>query len=385
MTIEHKTKNICIAVGTILLLLVNGVGAIPYEQWNRTFGGTGYDYIYSGDITSDRGFILGGLTDSFGNGAWLIKTDSRGNEEWNKTLDSDATIHSVRQTKDKGYIAAGSTTSAGRPDYWLAKTDSEGNEEWSNSYGGEYVTDVANSVVQTRDRGYLLVGEAGGSLAGIYGAWIVKTDPNGNEEWNKTLGGRPGELNSIQDIKHGDYIIAGHTISNNPTSPVSYAWLIKIDESGNELWNKIFGKGDVGSRDSINAVIQTKDNGYMLAGTTSSYGSIGNSIWMIKTDSDGNEEWNKTFSGNSAYSIQQTHDRGYVLAGDIYSISNRNDAIVIKTDSDGNEEWNMIIGGENNDGANSIFQTSENKYVISGITESYGSGDTDAWLIKIRE
>ena len=163
--------HVLVAV-TLVMLAAVGVGAdIPEEEWNKTFGGTNADYAYSVQQTTDGGYIIaGGTGGSYGADwcdAWLVKTDSDGNEVWNRTFGGTSSDFacSVQQTSDSGYILTGYTFSYGdgSGDAWLVKTDSDGNEVWNRTLGGSAV-DYAWSIQQTSDSGYILAGKTSGSL-----------------------------------------------------------------------------------------------------------------------------------------------------------------------------------------------------------------------------
>ena len=284
-----------------------------------------------------------GFTSSYGVGdvdVWLIKTDSSGNEEWNKTFgenDEDYGM-SVQQTFDSGYVVAGSTNSSGtgNPDVWLIKTDSSGNEEWNKTFGGSQ-WDLGLAAQQTSDGGYTIVGNTKSYGAGDSDVWLIKTDSSGNEEWNKTFGGNEVDYGmSVQQTIDSGYVVAGSTNSSGTGNPD--LWLIKTDSSGNEEWNKTFGGNN---RDEGQTVKQTSDNGFIIAGATSSYGAGEMDLWLIKTDSSGNEEWNKTYGGNQ-WDVSSFHYFGHA-----------------------------------------VHQISDDEYTIIGSTESYGAGDWDIWLIKV--
>jgi hypothetical protein len=179
----------------------------------------------------------------------------------------------------------------------------------------------------------------------------------------------------------------------------SDVWLVKTDARGYEQWNMTFGGTD---RDSASSVTQSEDGGYILAGETYSYGAGQSDVWLVKTDSKGYEQWNKTFGGiddDRAEAVQQTSDGGYILAGGTGSFGpGWSNVWLIKIDTNGNMQWNQTFGGTGGDWAESIQQTSDGGFIIAGTTTSYGAyggyiiagktdsyraGDADIWLIKL--
>jgi hypothetical protein len=335
--------TLSILAGLVLLALIIAplqfawAGAPPATEWDKTFGGTG----------ADRAF-------------------------------------SVQQTVDAGYIMAGGTTSngAGGEDAWLIKTDSSGNKTWDKTFG-DTGDDLALSVQQTADGGYVLAGWTESYGAGAYDAWLIKTDSSGNKTWDKTFGGTSWEyISSVRQTADGGYVLSGETASFGAGG--RDAWLIKTDPSGIKTWDRTFGGT---SWDYASSVRQTSDGGYVLSGGTQSFGAGDYDAWLIKTDSSGNETWDKTFGGtrdDQAYSVQQTADGGYVLSGHTvsYGVGNE-DAWLIKADSSGNKTWDKTFGGTFNEEAWSVQQTGDGGYVLAGPTDSYGAGNEDAWLIKL--
>ena len=307
--------------------------------------------------------------------------------EWSQTFGgwSADFAHSVQQTPDGGYIVGGYTRSFGNgnSDVWLIKTNSNGQEQWDRTFGGSS-NDTGRFVQQTLDGGYIIAGRTESFGNGGSDVWVIKTDPNGFEEWNQIFGGSSTDFGwSVQQTSDGGYIIVGTTFSFGNGS--YDAWLIKIDHNGQEEWNQTFGGSDYEYGYSVQ---QTLDGGYILAGNTVSFGNDGSSdVWLIKTNANGQEEWNQTYGGTATdigYFVQQTLDAGYIIVGDTGSFSNGwMDVWLIKTNADGEEEWNQTFGGVNNEQGSSVQQTLDGGYIITGRTESFSDGIYSAiWLIK---
>lgn len=376
----------------IILIISQNIGAQPPDTlWTKTFGGSNIDVGHAVQQTSDGGYIIAGYSRSYGSmsgrNVWLIKADTSGNEEWNNAFggNDDEEAYSVQQTADGGYIIAGYTKSfgGGLNDVILIKTDSSGNSEWIKTFGGAQ-DDEGYCVRQTSDGGYIVAGVTSSYGAGSRDVWLIKTDHSGDQEWARTFGGFSSDgAWSAQQTSDGGYIITGWTYSNGP-GILGNAWVIKTDTSGIEEWNQVFGGDDV---DRGYSVQQTTDGGYILTGYTSSSGAGLYDMLLIKTDGSGNEEWNKTFGGTGrdyGNSVQQTGDGGYIAAG--YTLSygaGGDDVWLVKTDSSGNEEWNNTYGGGSSDIGYAVRQTSDGGYIIAGHTLSYGAGLHDVYLIRI--
>jgi len=358
----------------------------PYSSHNpmsvksfaKTYGG-GWDYAYSVQQTSDGGYIVAGVTLYFSVGdpdIFLIKTYVDGNVQWSKTYRGSGMrgdeAYSVQQTSDGGYIVAGVTESfgVGDDDIILIKTDANGNIIWAKTYGGTD-NDSVYSVQQTSDGGYIVAGSTYSFGAGSSDIFLIKTDADGNIQWAKTYGGTSVDVAySVQQTSDGGYIVAGKTHSFSGGG----VFLMKTDANGSIIWAKNYG----GARAS--SVQQTLDGGYIVTG------DIGYDIFLIKTDANGNIVWAKTYGGtysDYAYSVQQTSDGGYIVAGYTNSFgAGWYDIFLIKTDANGNIQWAKTYGGTDDEEAYSVQQTSDGGYIVAGATTSFGASWLNIFLIK---
>lgn len=393
-------RMVCNKIGTSLItllalfLLAGSAGAVPSEEWNKTFGGTGFDYANSIQQTSDGGYVLGGSTyEHNGYAAWLIKTDANGDQQWNRTFGGRKTgadgAESVQQTTDGGYIIAGGEDFSPinhSSKVWLIKTDANGSYQWDKTFKGEESS--ASSVQQTIDGGYIT---AGPYNAYFGGAWLIKTDSNGTEQWNRIFRGQFLSAHSVQQTSDGGYIIAGWIYRDTGNDIFNYAaLLVKTDADGNEQWNRTFG-GIQSDQDYANDVKQTSDGGYIIAGRTESAPNH-SSAWLIKVDANGDQQWKKTFGypGTGVIanpydfrSVELVSDGGYIIAGWKIYEDGTSDAWLVKTDANGSLQWSKTFGGSNSDYAKAVKQTPDGGYILAGHTNSYGAGDMDAWLIKV--
>jgi hypothetical protein len=347
-------------------------------------------YVVAGYVNSRDGDLTN--TDrKGGHDAWITKLDSSGDLIWQKILGGDGTDHaySIQETTDGGYIIAGHSGF----DYFIAKLDFSGDLTWQKTFGGSG-EDVAQSVQQTTDGGYVVAGYSysnDGDVTGSKGSsdfWITKLDASGNLTWQKTLGGTKEDVaQSIQQTSDGGYVVAGYTHSSDGDvtdfKGFSDYWITKLDASGNLIWQKTLGGQDY---DKAQCIQQTTDEGYIVAGATkSSNGDVTDSksewdFWITKLDASGNLTWQKTFGGtdnDAAFSIQQTTEGGYVVAGhtgsndgDVtgFTWNSFHDIWIIKLDESGEMTWQKAIGEPRSEGAYSIQQTTEGGYILAGFT-----------------
>jgi len=295
--------------------------------------------------------------------------------QWVAAFDAGS-AYSVTPTADGGFVAAGDTATGSLSDVWVFKLDGLGKVVWQRTYGG-VGGDRANSVRQTADGGYIVVGFTGAAgVAGTLDAWVLKLDPNGNVAWQKTYGG-PGDdvLSSVEPTGDGGYVLAGGTYL---TAGFANAWVLKLDASGNVIWQKTYGGP---YNDGANSAHPTPDGGYIVGGSTWSFGAGRADAWVLKLDGDGNVVWQKTYGGagdETALSVKPTAGGGYIVAGNTNSFgSGSTDAWVLKLDASGNVIWQRAYGDATSEWASSVVSTAGGAYVIAA------KKDQKAWLFKL--
>ena len=303
------------------------------NTWTKTFGGNFNDKGSSVQQTTDSGYIITGTYRSSVNQSdlFLIKTEKNGDTLWTKRFGNEFSFgKSVKQTIDGGYIITGRTECCY---VYLIKTDENGNELWNQNFGQINIGNGDESVEQTIDLGYIITGSIESFGNGGNDVYLIKTDENGDSLWTKTFGGTEDDYGtSVQQTIDGGYIITGSIESfGNGGNDV---YLIKTDENGDSLWTKTFG----GTEDDYGtSVQQTNDGGYIISGITFTPG-IGSRIYLLKTNENGIELWNKTIGQSGydySYSVQQTIDGGYIIIGETYSGIGNQDVYLIKTDENG--------------------------------------------------
>lgn len=425
---------------TIMSSFLMNAQISPNIEWQKSFGGSKFDYAKSIQQTTDGGYIVAGyshsndgdVTGHHGNenypDYWIAKLDSNGNIQWQKSFGgtSSDVAQSVQQTKDGGFIVAGSSHSSdedvnenkGNTDFWIVKLDGTGNIQWKKSLGGTN-NDGAYEVQQTIDNGFIVTGYSTSSDCDVtvnHGEmdhpdyWIVKLDVNGNIQWQKSLGGsNPDYAYSIRQTPDGGYITAGYSTSTNGDVSGNHGspdfWIVKLNNNGSIQWQKSFGGGYI---DATYSIQLTTDDGYIIAGKSNSIngdvtGNHGSptfaDYWVVKIDNNGIIQWQKSLGGtvdDIAYSVQQTTDGGYIVAGssnsnddDVNENQGYLDAWIVKLDSSGNLQWQKSFGGSNVDVAYSIQQTIDGGYIAAGYSASNDGdvtgnhGGYDFWVVKL--
>lgn len=252
---------------------------------------------------------------------------------------------------------------------------------WSKTYGGAF-SDRGFSIVKTQEGGYALLGTSMSySLSGLVNALLIVTDANGNLLWNQTYAGLGAVYpDALIQTSDGGYALAGYTYNLDGTS-ASSPWLAKTDSAGNLQWNKTYS--ELGFL--ISNLVQTSDGGYALVGFTTIDQQLIQS-WLAKTDAEGVIEWTQTYGSsgeNELYAIIQTKDGGYTLGGYTTGAgAGQDDFWLIKTDSNGVILWNYTYGTSDRDTLGNFVQTSDDGYALFGYSNSSSTGTDDFMMVK---
>ena len=291
----------------------------------------------------------------------------------------------VHQTFDGGFIITGSTGSFGfgNSEMYIVKIDSFGNYEWSKTYGTPE-TDRGIAIEQTPDSGFITVGYTNSFGAGGYDVYLVRIDKNGDSLWTKTYGGSDWDLGfGVKPTADGGYIIVGETYSfGNGDNDV---YLIKTDSVGDTLWTKTYGGN---GSDFGRSIALTSDGGYIIGGGTSSFGAGKLDVYAVKTTANGDTIWTSTSGG-----IED--DWGNVVVesidGNFYSIvgvtesfgSGKRDFYIVGfDDTTGTQEWNSWFGGIEDEEGNDLVQNPDGSYGLIGYTKSFGKLPVDFVFYK---
>ncbi|MDN3723307.1 T9SS type A sorting domain-containing protein [Aequorivita sp. SDUM287046] len=429
-----KTTTTLLAL-LLSLLTINAQD--PHIQWQKTIGGSGTELLWSIIETTDGGIFIGGTSDSNisgektedsrgGQDFWVLKLDNNGNILWQKTYggSADDVLVSALQTSEGGFIIGGvsksdisgdkTENSRGDDDYWILKLNSNGNIEWQKTFGGnEY--DRLGSLVKTNDGGYLLAGHSHSPISGdrtvarqgFSDAWVLKLDSSGAIMWQNAYNIENAvTVYGLDKTNDGGFIISSNLdISGNPLDPF---WILKIDASGNQVWDRIISGDKI---DLYPKIKSTTDGGYIVAGGSNS-DAVGDKTedaingsfdyWVLKLDETGNIIWQNTIGGavnENIHSIAESNDGGYFLSGnsnsDISGDKTENsiggsDFWVVKINNVGIIEWQNTIGGGGSEHGGNSIQTSDGDFLTVGYSNSDISGDKtensrggfDYWIIK---
>jgi len=421
-------STICLIV-CIFLLVLNSFSQIPSIEWQKSYGGNGSDGAYEIRQTPDGGYIVAGFTSSHDGDVinnsssyynyWILKLNSVGEIIWQKTLEQEmgGIAYSFCLNSDNSVVVVGlgGDVNGDSSGVLILKLMASGDVEWTrvipDSIEETYPT--GQSVIRVGD-GYIICGNVlDNGMGGINDYIVLKTDTNGSLLWRKRFGGSENDESYSVKETNGGYIIAGFTnsldgdITFNHNASTDY-WIIKIDYSGNLLWQKTYGGS---SSDMAYGIEVMSDGGFMVAGSvdcidpfdgdlSNYYGSI--DLWIIRLDSTGNLLWDKNLGGtggDNAYSLVSTGDGHFLVTGvtdsydiDLLGFNDPNGGLdywVVEIDSEANIVWQKVMGGSNADLGEYAARTSDGGAIVCGYSYSTDGDitnhyyDNDMWVVKL--
>ncbi|MFC2161366.1 CFI-box-CTERM domain-containing protein [Acidobacteriota bacterium] len=379
----------------IVFLLNFAFSPTLHAQWAKTYGTGEDEHAYFIEKTNDGGYIVAGKSGEYlfennqsvppGQDIWIIKLSSSGDIEWQKIFGDDSTdeVHFIQQTNDRGYIFGGRLiVEGGLGPFTLIKLSPTGDIEWQKNYGGDSWALEAYSLQKTVDGGFIVAANStiSNNQSNIL---ILKLFNDGSVEWSKTYGGNRDDLPlSIQQTIDGGYIVAGRT--NSFGAGDFDIWILKLASDGSNEWQKTYGGSD---SDIAHSIQQTSDGGYIIAGLTRSFGAGQVDFWILKISLNGNIEWNNTYGGSlneNASCIQPTNDGGYIVVGTTTSFgAGFKDILILKLGTLGDIEWQKTYGGIQNEEGSCILQSVDGGYIVAGSSDGYGEGKRDFFIFKL--
>ncbi len=411
------------ALHILVLCLLSSVGLSQSQLlWQKTYGGSETDGANHIQQTDDGGFIVSGYSESSDGDldnndgiwdVWILKLDENGDVEWEKTFGGSnyETARVIKQTRDGGYIFIGWTRSsdgdisshAGNNDIWVVKLSPSGEISWEQTYGEMY-HEQGFYIQQTSDGGYILSGTTTDN--GTFGAFVIKIDEFGNEEWQSVASGDALDTaNTIIEVSSGGYIFVGNSRSSFDEAFNSGGMdciVVKLSDTGETEWLKLYG----GTNDDFgNSIDESSDGSFVIAGSTELLASDALStpreedVWVFKIDLEGNVIWEETYGSvehkERAISIEAASNGTWILTGYTESINSSNDDLaglncyVLQITSNGTLLWDGRFGGGGDDSGNFVMETEDGSFIATGFTHSddgdfdTNQGERDLFVMKI--
>jgi len=357
----------------VLVVIFSCTATIHAQQtWYRLF-----DFFGDSDIgesivdPGDGHFVIAGFT--YNSAYWsdmlLVDISETGQLSWFKTYNHPALsqtdkAHDIARTLDGGFILAGYAQD-GLDDIWVVKTDRQGEVQWDYRFGNRYDIEVAYSIIQNQDSSYVLAGwkrhfedRASDELI------LLKLPPQGQElEWVKFYGGinQNGAIGyDLIGTNDGEYLVVG--------SKGSRAWLVKTDAAGDTLWTKTFSYGESTWSPKV---IPTIDGHYLLLIRVADWNPVyDNDFILFKIDRNGDSLWQTTVGTSASewgMSVAVCRDGGYLaVGGEAAPPGSDLDILLYKLDAGGGIQWKQTYGSPQDDLADDVVETANGDFVLMG-------------------
>ncbi len=379
---------IWIITGTQFIVSTLAIAQTPNTLWTKTYGGASSDKGCSVQECINGGFIITGRTRSFGAGdydVYLIRIDANSDTLWTKTYGGNGCDEGyyIQECTDEGFIITGATTSfgAGSYDVYLIRTDSNGDTLWTKTYGGT-TDDWGCSVQECTDEGFIITGATTSFGAGFSDVYLIRTNADGDTLWTKTYGGTTDDWsNSIDKCTEGGFVITGTTKSFGTGS--SDVYLIRTNADGDTLWTRTYGGTN---NDEGWSVQECAGGGFIITGMTRSFGAGSYDVYLIRTNTDGDTLWTRTYGGTCCEygnSVDKCTEGGFIITGMTTSFDDGYENVyLVRTNSDGDTLWTQIYSGIGCAWGCSVQECAGGGFIITGMTTA---GNSDVYLIRISE
>ena len=385
---KYCFRHILLLAGVIITLIGYSEICAQYSDdlFTRTYGMDGNDQGSHIIKSDDGGYAFVGVLETLETNSedlWFVKLDSTGNMVWQEVYggpDADRGRR-VIPCSDGCYLLAGYTQSYGNGgwDGYVIKVDASGYVVWDSTYGDES-NDYIFDAIAGEDGSYIMAGAKTSLSDGVLDFWVFQIDSLGNVEWETTLHRfNQDQARAIIKSSNGGYFVAGH--SDRKLDQPLDIWLVKLDTNGDSLWSVLYeGEG----RDASFCISEMSNDNLMIVGYSETEENE-RDIQILVTDQEGNLVASSTFGGpldDEGHGLNATLDGNYIITGFTESeISGEWDLLMLKVDEEGNEIWSKSYGGLSKDFGQYVFHESLNRYVCLGLTESFGNGGSDAWII----
>lgn len=386
---QRKPWILCMLLPVGVLGLAAAAAQPPTPLWTHTYGGALLEKGYAVKELPDGGFIFAGETQSFGAGgydAYLVRTDAQGDTVWTGTYGGTSYEfgYGVSTAPDGGFLVVGVTTSfgAGGRDGFAVRVDADGNLIWQSPYGGasqDAIMDVCRTAADT----YVLVGTSYSLGPGTSGLWFLEIDDDGNVVREVSHGGAGADTGwRVQQTSEGGFIIGGFTTSFGAGD--KDLWLVKLNGEGGLEWASTFG--GVGDDRGYGLAI-VPGVGYLIAGYTSSLEVRATDMYLVLTDDAGAPTWARTYGGvgnEIGYAVVPTCEGGILLAGSTTSIPPGDlNTYVVNTDMNGDTLWTTTYSVTGDDWAEALQQTQDGGFVLGGSADPGATGNRELYLVRL--
>lgn len=360
-------------------------------RWERVFGGPASDFGAELRITKDGGALVVGSTTSKGAGgydAWMLRLDRDGKLLWERTMGGvgDEVIYGGGAMPDGGLTFVGYTASkgAGKKDLWVVRLDADGRVLWDRTYGGAE-DDMAHGVTLVPDGGLIVVGHTESKGAGSADVWVLRLDVAGHVLWDRTFGGSQWEIGfDVTVLADGDLVVAGFTESFGAGGVDGL--VLRYDHAGTLRWNKTFGGSET---DQLFSVVAAPCGGLLVTGFTTSKEAGNADAWLIRLDESGNVLWEQTYGGaaiDRAWTAAALPDGGFLVNARTQSKRAGGENLwLLRVDAQGDVLWDQVFGGTKHDWGFRLYRTDDGEWLVLGETTSQGRGEHDLWLLRFRD